>query len=299
MRADALPGDIAASPASTRVRATRTKAARGTPLLAHIVLGLMAALCLFPLIYVVTTAFTPNELVLTKAFRLWPDEPTLENFRVAFTRYPVAAWIWNSVVIASAVAVGKLLIAVPAGFAFSHMRFKGRDTLFWLIVATMTFPTIIGIVPLYVGVSLVGWYDTLAAVIVPSIAYIGFYVFFMRQAFRTLPAEMFEAARLDRAGPFKQLVEIAIPNVLPAIASLGVISFLGAWNIYLWSLLVLDSPEKRTLAIGLKSFVVIDDFEPLWGPMMVVALLSMLPVMLLFLVAQRFVMAAFTGRVGE
>lgn len=277
----------------------RASSARATPWLAHTVLGLMAVLCVFPLVYVVTTAFTPNELVLTKAFRLWPDEPTFDNFRVAFTRYPVASWIWNSVVIATLVALGKLLIAVPAGFAFSHMRFAGRDTLFWVIVATMTFPTIIGIVPLYVGISLVGWYDTLAGVIVPSIAYIGFYVFFMRQAFRSLPSEMFEAARLDRAGPFRQLVQIAIPNVLPAIASLGVISFLGAWNIYLWSLLVLDSPEKRTLAIGLKSFVVIDDFEPLWGPMMVVALLSMLPVMLLFLVAQRFVMAAFTGHVGE
>lgn len=152
--------------------------------------------------------------------------------------------------------------------------------------------------PLYVGVSLLGWYDTQAAVIVPSIAYIGFYVFFMRQAFRTLPGAMFEAARLDRAGPLRQLLQIAIPNVLPAIASLGIISFLGAWNIYLWALLVLDSAEKRTLAIGLKAFVTIDDFEPLWGPMMAVALLSMLPVVVLFVVAQRYVMAAFTGGAG-
>lgn len=268
-------------------------------LVSHLVLALMAVLSVFPLLWIVTTAFTPNELVLTKAFRLLPESPTLENFRVAFARFPVAAWIWNSIVVAGLVAGGKLAIAVPAGFAFAHMRFAGRETLFWVIVATLTFPTIIGIVPLYVGISMIGWYDTLAGVIVPSIAYIGFYVFFMRQAFRSLPAEMFEAARLDKAGPVKQLAEIAIPNVLPAIASLGVISFLGAWNIYLWSLLVLDSPEKRTLPIGLKAFVIIDDYEPLWGPMMVVALLSMLPVMLLFMVAQRFVMAAFTGRVGE
>lgn len=276
----------------------RAERVRSAPL-AHLVLFAMAVLSVFPLLWIVTTAFTPNELALTKAFRFWPDEPTVENFRVAFTRFPVAAWIWNSVLIAGLVAAGKLLIAVPAGFAFAHMRFHGRDTLFWVIVATLTFPTIIGIVPLYVGITMVGWYDTLQGVIVPSIAYIGFYVFFMRQAFRSLPAEMFEAARLDRAGPLKQLCEIGIPNVLPAIASLGVIAFLGAWNIYLWSLLVLDSPDKRTLAIGLKSFVVIDDYEPMWGPMMVVALLSMLPVLILFLLAQRFVMAAFTGRVGE
>lgn len=270
----------------------------GKSAISHVVLGAMALLSIFPLLWMVTTAFTPNELALTKAFRLWPESPTFDNFRDAFDRMPVGSWIWNSILIASLVAIGKLLIAVPAGFAFSHMRFRGRDTLFWVIVATMTFPTVIGIVPLYVGVSLLGWYDTQAAVIVPSIAYIGFYVFFMRQAFRTLPGAMFEAARLDRAGPLRQLLQIAIPNVLPAIASLGIISFLGAWNIYLWALLVLDSAEKRTLAIGLKAFVTIDDFEPLWGPMMAVALLSMLPVVVLFVVAQRYVMAAFTGGAG-
>lgn len=273
----------------------KVKASHGSALVTHVILVLVTVLSIFPLLWMLTTAFTPNDLALTKAFRFWPENPTFDNFRVAFTRFPVADWIWNSIIIAVLVLIGKLAIAVPAGFAFSHMQFRGRDTLFWVIVATMTFPTIIGIVPLYVGISLIGWYDTQAAVIIPSIAYIGFYVFFMRQSFRSLPGAMFEAARLDNAGPFKQLVEIAIPNVLPAIASLSIISFLGAWNIYLWALLVLDSPEKRTLAIGLKSFVVIDDFEPMWGPMMVVALLSMLPVLILFIIAQRYVMAAFTG----
>lgn len=81
---------------------------------------------------------------MTKAFRLWPESPTFDNFRDAFDRMPVGSWIWNSILIASLVAIGKLLIAVPAGFAFSHMRFRGRDTLFWVIVATMTFPTVIG-----------------------------------------------------------------------------------------------------------------------------------------------------------
>ena len=265
----------------------------------HGLLILAAILSIFPLFWMATTAFTPNELVLRKAFRFWPDEPSLANFRHAFDRYPVGMWLWNSIFIAGAVTLGKLLIAVPAGFAFAHLRFRGRETAFWTIVATMTFPTVIGIVPLYVGISKLGWFDSRAGVILPSIAYIGFYVFFMRQTFRTLPGEMFEAARIDNAGPLRQLIEIGLPNVMPAMASLSVISFMGAWNIYLWALLVLDSPEKRTLAVGLKAFTSIDDREPLWGPMMAVALLSCLPVMLLFAVAQRFVMAAFTGRVGE
>ena len=265
----------------------------------HGLLMLAALLSIFPLFWMTTTAFTPNELVLQKAFRFWPDEPSLANFRRAFADYPVAMWLWNSILIAGLVTLGKLVIAVPAGFAFAHLRFRGREAAFWAIVATMTFPTVIGIVPLYVGISKIGWFDSRSGVIVPSIAYIGFYVFFMRQTFRTLPPEMFEAARIDNAGPFRQLLQIGLPNVVPAVASLSVISFMGAWNIYLWALLVLDSPEKRTLAVGLKAFTSIDDHEPLWGPMMAVALLSCLPVMVIFAFAQRLVMAAFTGRVGE
>lgn len=269
------------------------------PWIAHGILAVAAAVTVFPLFWMITTAFTPNELVLQRAFRLLPEQPSLVNFATAFERHPVLTWLLNSIVVATAVTLGKLVLAVPAGFAFAHLRFRGRDTLFWTIIVTMTFPTVIGIVPLYVGISLVGWYDSLAGVIVPSIAHIGFYVFFMRQTFRGLPPEIFEAARIDRAGLLRQFLEIALPNVLPAIASISVISFMGAWNIYLWALLVLDSTGNRTLSVGIKVFSAIDDFEPLWGPMMATALVSTLPVLLLFLVAQRVIMAAFTERAGE
>ncbi len=266
--------------------------------LGHAGLTVATLLAVFPLFWMITTALTPNDLVLTKAFRFWPDDPSLANFRMAFAETPVGAWLVNSLVIAGLVTLGKLAIAFPAGFAFAHLRFPGRDWMFRVIIATMAFPVAISIVPLYVGVSLMGWYDTRAGVIIPSIAYVGFYVFFARQAFRILPGELFEAARLDRAGPFRQFFQIALPNVLPTVASLAVVSFMGAWNIYLWALLVLDSPQKRTLAIGLKAFTSLDDVEPLWGPMMAVALLSALPVLVLFAFAQRFIMAAFSGKVG-
>jgi len=287
-----LGGGTAAVPAWLRDLARR-------PWIAHGVLTATAVFTLFPLFWMLTTAFTPNDLVLQRAFRFLPEEPSFVNFVDAFTRHPVALWLVNSVVIASAVTLGKLALAVPAGFAFAQMRFAGREALFWTIIATMTFPTVIGIVPLYVGISMIGWYDTLAGVIVPSIAYIGFYVFFMRQTFRGLAPEIFEAARLDGAGPLRQFFEIALPNVLPAVASISVISFMGAWNIYLWALLVLDSPEQRMLSVGIKAFSAIDDFTPLWGPMMAVAVVSTLPVLLLFLCAQKVIMAAFTGRPGE
>ncbi|MGC9418879.1 MAG: carbohydrate ABC transporter permease [Rhodovulum sp.] len=266
--------------------------------LAHAILLPVAALTLFPLFWMVTTAFTPNELVLSRAIRFWPEEPTLENFRVAFARHPVGLWLWNGFVVATLVTLGKLAISLPAAYAFARMEFRGRDTLFALVVATLTFPSIIGIVPTFIAVVRVGWYDTLTGVIVPSIAFIGFYVFYLRQNFRQLPTEMFEAASLDGAGVWRQFVSIALPNVRPAIAAVTVLSFLGAWNIYFWSLLILESPEKRTITIGIKVFTDIEASNQLWGPMMAVALLAVVPVLVIFAFAQRQMIEAFAPGSG-
>lgn len=262
-------------------------------LAAHGVLALAAGLTLFPLLWMVTTAFTPNELALARPIRFWPERPTLENFRIAFDRHPVGLWLLNAGLVASLVTVGKLAIAVPAAFAFAVLEFRGRDALFWLVVATLTFPSIIGIVPTFVAVVRVGLFDTLAGVIVPSIAHVGFYVFYLRQSFRNLPAEMFDAARIDGAGRLRQMIEIAIPNVGPALAAVSVLSFLGAWNIYFWALLVLESPEKQTITIGIKFFADVEAANQLWGPLMATALLGVLPILVLFLAAQRSMIEAF------
>jgi multiple sugar transport system permease protein/sn-glycerol 3-phosphate transport system permease protein len=264
----------------------------------HIVLALATGLTLFPMLWMLTTAFTPNDQVLSRAIRFWPDAPTLDNFRVAFARHPVGLWLWNALVVSVLVTAGKLAISVPAAFAFARLEFRGRDTLFWIIVATLTFPSIIGIVPTFIAVVKLGWYDTLTGVVVPSIPFIGFYVFYLRQSFRALPADMFEAARLDKAGVFKQMWRIAIPNVKPALAAVTVLSFLGAWNIYFWSLLVLESPERKTITIGIKVFSDVEASNQQWGPLMAVALLGIVPVVALFFAAQRTMLEAFAPGAG-
>ncbi|MDZ4085441.1 MAG: carbohydrate ABC transporter permease [Tabrizicola sp.] len=266
--------------------------------LQHLILLPVALVTLFPLFWMVTTAFTPNELVLTRAIRFWPEQPTLDNFRTAFARHPVGLWLLNGFVVSAFVTLGKLLISLPAAYAFARMEFRGRDTLFWLVVATLTFPSIIGIVPTFIGVVKLGYYDTLAGVIVPSIAFVGFYIFYLRQNFRQLPSEMFEAALLDNAGPWRQFVQIALPNMRAPIAAVTVLSFLGAWNIYFWSLLILESPEKKTITIGIKVFTDIEASNQLWGPMMAVALLGILPVLVLFALAQRQMIEAFAPGSG-
>lgn len=265
----------------------------------HAVLALLALATLFPFLWTVKTAFTPNEMALSRPLALWPDHPTLDNFRTAFARHPVGQWMLNSLIVAVSVTLGKLAVSLPAAYAFARLSFRGRDVMFWIVVTTLAVPDVIGIVPTFIAVVKVGLYDTLAGVILPSVAYVGFYIFYLRQNFRKLPDEMFEAARIDGAGPFKLFWSIALPNIWPAIGAVSVLSFLGAWNIYFWSLLILESPKNQTLPIGIKVFSDVEAANQLWGPLMAIALLGILPVLALFLVAQRRMLEAFAPTAGS
>jgi ABC-type glycerol-3-phosphate transport system permease component len=239
------------------------------------------------------TAFAPPHDVFHATLSLWPASPTLDNFAAAFRLHPVGAWFTNSMIVATAIALGKLAIALPAAFAFGVMTFRGREVAFAVVIGTMTVPYVITLLPTYVAVAALGYFDSLAGVIVPTLGHCGFVVFFLRQAFKSLPRELFEAARIDGAGPWRQLLGIALPNVRGAVAAMAVLSFLGAWNLYLWPYLILDSSENKTLSIGLKLFATTGEQGGQWGPLMATALLAALPVLLLYLVAQRQLVSAF------
>ncbi|MDE1994023.1 MAG: carbohydrate ABC transporter permease [Rhizobiaceae bacterium] len=265
----------------------------------HAALLVISALTVFPLVWMVSSAFTPNELISSKAIRFWPEHPTLSNFTIAASSHPIWMWLFNSLLTASLITIGKLVLAVPAGFAFGRLEFPGRQALFWFVIATMSFPTVLAIIPTYIAVVKLQAFDTYGAMIIPSIPYIGFYVFYMRQAFRSLPSSMFEAARMDGSGLWRQFVDIGIPNVLPAVAALSVISFMGAWNIYLWGQLVLDDAFKKTLTTGIATFADLDSADRSWGPLMATSLLSIVPVLIMFLLAQRFIVDALAPGIDE
>jgi ABC-type glycerol-3-phosphate transport system permease component len=259
----------------------------------HATFTVVCLVTLFPLLWMVRTAFAPSQDVFRATLSLWPAHPTLQNFAAAFQLHPVGTWFVNSVVVSGTITMGKLAVAVPAGFAFAVLSFRGRDTAFALVVGTMAVPYVITLLPTYVAVASVGLYDTLCGVIVPAIGHCGFVVFFLRQAFKSLPRELFEAARIDGAGPWRQLLTIALPNIWGAIAAMAVLSFLGAWNLYLWPHLILDASEHKTLSIGLKLFATTGEQGGEWGPLMATALLAALPVVALYLLAQRQLVSAF------
>jgi ABC-type glycerol-3-phosphate transport system permease component len=266
---------------------------RGGQIALHLAFIAVCGMTLFPLVWMLRTAFAPPAEVFQSTLSLWPDHPTLRNFTAAFRLHPVGLWFVNSMVVSLGITLGKLALALPAAFAFGVMSFRGRDVAFALVVGTMTVPYVITLLPTYVAVASLGFYDTLTGVIVPTIGHCGFVVFFLRQAFKSLPRELFEAARIDGAGPWRQMAEIALPNIWGAVAAMAVLSFLGAWNLYLWPQLVLDSTEHKTLSIGLKLFATTGEQGGEWGPLMATALLAALPVVVLYLVAQRQLVSAF------
>ncbi|WP_372421599.1 carbohydrate ABC transporter permease [Salinarimonas chemoclinalis] len=264
--------------------------------LVHVTLAGASLATVFPLVWMLAAAFTPNDLILARPFRLWPESPTLANFAAAADAYPIWRWLWNSIVAAAAVTAGKLALSLPAAYAFARGRHRWRDAAFGFVIVTMAFPTVMVIVPTYLVVVRLGALDSLPALIVPSIPYIGFYVFFFRQAMKALPSEMFEAASIDGAGFLRQFVDIALPNVAHVVPALAAFAFLGAWNIFLWGQLTLGSVETKTLTVGVALFSDIEGAQSLWGPLMAVNCLAILPVLVAFLLARRSIERAFASR---
>jgi len=289
---------VAAS-AGTRKRGGRKLSRRGSrfrpELLAlHLLLILLSVLTFFPLFWMVSTAFMTPEDIFSREIRLIPTDPTLQNFPEAFRQQPVGRWLLNSLLVSAGIAAGQLLVSIPAAYAFARLRFFGRNALFALVVGTMIVPDVITIVPNYILVSDLDWIDTPQGVIVPRIAFTGFYVFLLRQAMLSLPQEIFDAGRVDGANAWATLWYVAFPLVRPAVAVVAVLSFLSAWNLYLWPLLVLQDTGAKTLAVGMQYFAL--SFEgqaPTWGALMATATLAILPPLLLYVVAQKAIVSAF------
>jgi multiple sugar transport system permease protein/sn-glycerol 3-phosphate transport system permease protein len=259
----------------------------------HLVVIVLCFLTIFPFFWMVSTSFKQADEVFTKSIHLFPSSPTLKNFPNAFTYFPVANWMWNSFGIAVLTTLGKVLISVPAAFAFSRLKFRGDKLLFAMVLATMIVPGIVTVVPNYILVSRLGWLDSWVAVIIPSLPATAFYVFLLRQSILTLPQDLLDAGRIDGASTIKLLWQIVMPNVRPAIAVVVILSFLGAWNQYLWPLLVLNDFKAKTLATGMQFFTANTEAAQMWGPMMATATIAALPPLLLYALAQKQIISTF------
>jgi multiple sugar transport system permease protein len=275
---------------SQQTRAPARGGTKGPPLAqragAYAGLLLLTVLFVSPLVFMVTTSFKTN---FEAAQPTWiPKEPTTEgySFIINATQTPVLRWFLNSLLAAAGQTLLILLTASMAAYALARMEFVGKRLLTALIIATIFIPPIVLLIPNYVIVAELGWLDSLTAVIVPGAAG-AFGVFFLRQFFISLPMELEEAARLDGANRWQIFYKVILPLSKPALATLALLSFLTNWNDFLWPLYVLFSPERLTLQPGLSTLQ--SAFATDYATIMVGGVIASVPVLILFVFAQRFI----------
>lgn len=261
----------------------------------HAVAIVITVVMCFPLFWMLSTAFKPPTEIFTKTPRFLPNEPTLDNFVRAFQTRPVLDWIVNSTITAGGTTLLRLAIVVPAAFAFARLRVPLKGLLLGVVIGTMIIPGVVTLVPNYLTVVQVGWINSWPGVVIPMVASSAFFIFLLRQHILQIPTDLYDAAALDGAGPIRMLADIVIPLVRPGIIAIAALSFLWGWNAYLWPLLVLPTVSSQTLAVGLSTFASDADSVQLWGPLMAVALMSSLPPLFLFFVAQKHLAQALTA----
>jgi len=263
----------------------------------HAVLLAGLALVLFP-IYV---AFVASSLtlrdILDAPMTLVPGPNILANYRQALTAgtagtsgQPVAAMMLNSLVMALAIAIGKIAISLPSAYAVVFFRFPLRRLCFWAIFVTLMLPVEVRIIPTYKIAADLGLIDSYAGLTLPLVASATATLLF-RQFFLTIPDEIVEAAKLDGASPWRFFVHIAIPLSRTNIAALFAILFIYGWNQYLWPLLITDSPSMTTIVIGIRQMIGNGDAQTAWHAVMATALLAMLPPIAVVLAMQRWFVA--------
>jgi multiple sugar transport system permease protein len=266
-------------------------------LLLYTVLVLLAGFFLLPLLWMLATAFKPFQEWLSPNWI--PAQPTLDNFRAIFSdpSVPVGSWFGNSMLVATLFTALVLAADALAAYAYARMRFRGRDALFGLLLATLVMPGLMFLIPNYLTVARLGWLDSYQGVIAPGVAGV-FGVFFLRQFFQGIPRELEEAALIDGAGVWTIFFRVALPLSGGALATLAVLTFMASWNDFLWPLLVLTDRAKQTLPAGLATLQGQYTFD--YGKLMAGAAVTALPVLLLYLVLQRYIVqsVAMTGLKG-
>ncbi len=253
-----------------------------------LLLGLVALCFLAPLLFMLSTSFKSSAEVVNPNLTLFPRDPTTESFSTILgaPQTPVIQWFLNSLIAATAQTVLVVVVASMAAYALARLAFPGKKLLTALVLATLFVPPISLLVPNYVLVSQLGWLDSLTAVIVPGAAG-AFGVFFLRQFFLALPVELEEAAMIDGAGKWRTFLTVIIPLSKPALATLALLTFLANWNDFLWPLYVLFSPDRLTIQPGLSTLQ--SAYTTDYAIIMAGGVIASLPVLILFLISQRFV----------
>jgi ABC-type glycerol-3-phosphate transport system permease component len=254
------------------------------PLL-YLVMGVVAATIAVPFFWMVSTSLKPLDEVF-RFGQILPSQVRWVNYAAAWESAPFGRYFFNSTFSAVMILVLQFSTIIPAGYGFARLRFPGRDMLFLVVLATMMMPVQVTFIPTFVIVSTLGWKDTYFALIVPF-ATSGFGIFLLRQAFQQVHQDFLDAARLDGCGHLAIMRHVMVPQNIPTLVTFGLFSFVAHYNDLFWPLVATESERMRTITLGLRSFIDMEGTTH-WNELMAACVLSMLPLIVLFLFTQRF-----------
>ena len=253
-------------------------------------LSLGGLVCILPFLYMASTSLKSSAETITRVSPLpftpdfWPTVLRVSNYGEAWTRASFSLYFRNSVITAAVTVAGVILTSSLAAYAFAKIRFPGSRQLFAVLLATLIIPESVYLVPNFIIVTRLGWYDTLAALTVPFMAS-AFYIFLLRQFFAQIPNELVESARIDGAGHARSLVSIVLPLSGAPLFTVAFLAFVGSWNSLQWPLVATRTSRWRPITVGLTTFI--SDAGPENQLIMAGAVIAILPVVLLYFVAQK------------
>ncbi|MDR1075772.1 MAG: carbohydrate ABC transporter permease [Xanthomonadaceae bacterium] len=260
-------------------------ASRFNAVAVNLCLLLLALVSLAPLLWMLSVSFMPAGQASGFPPPLLPTDATLENYRELFARGGMGGYFLNSVLVSCSVTLLSLLFNAMAGYAFAKLKFRGRERTFQILLAALVVPGQVAMLPLFLVMKQLGLVNSFGGVIVPGMATV-FGIFLVRQYARSIPDELLEAARIDGAGEMRIFFQIVLPMLKPVLVTLTIFTFMAAWNDFMWPLIVLTDQEHYTLPVALAALSRehIQDVEM----MMAGAVVTVLPVLLLFLLLQRY-----------
>ena len=270
-------------------------------ILTNTAVALLTALTIAPLVYMVIVSFMPRGESSNLPTPLWPSYWSLENYHELLVRrlidgawfdYRIVPALFNSIAVAAISTLLGLLLTVPAGYAFAKLRFRGRERLLKILIASLVVPGQVAMLPLFLIFKQLGLVNSYAGVILPSLAGI-FAILFVRQATLAIPDEMIDAARIDGASEARIFVTIVLPLLTPIVVTLALFMFLGSWNDFLWPLIVLADQHLYTLPVAVAAIA--REHSADGELMMAASVVTTMPVLLLFLVMQRYYLTGLLG----
>ena len=252
---------------------------------------LIALSMLVPFLWMLSTSFMGELEVYQFPPHFLPSAFKWSNYQEAMTLQPFGRFFLNSMIVAAASVIGQLTFCSMAGYAFARLRFKWRDRIFALYLGTMMIPAIVTIIPAFLLITTFGWVNTYWALFTPTLSSV-WGIFLLRQFFLTIPRDLEDAARIDGASEMTIFLRVILPLSKPALATLGIFAFMGSWKDFLWPLIVTNRVDMRTVEVGIANFSNLYTTD--WPHQMAEAVVVMLPVVIVFIAAQKYFVKGIT-----